>query len=90
MKQSLKVGSLVFSRLILAMATLPAALALAQVEAASPEDLGPLSVHSDNPRYFVDSQGSTVWLTGSHTWAYFQERGVEGETPDFDYQRYAR
>jgi hypothetical protein len=27
-------------------------------------------------------------LTGSHTWANFQERGVEGVTPDFDYERY--
>jgi hypothetical protein len=49
---------------------------------------GPLRVHSKNPRYFTDGSGRAVFLTGSHTWANFQERGVEGETPDFDYERY--
>ncbi len=49
---------------------------------------GPLRVHPKNPRYFSDSSGGAVLLTGSHTWANFQERGVEGETPDFDYERY--
>ncbi len=49
---------------------------------------GPLKVHADNPRYFADGSGRAVHLTGSHTWANFQERGVEGETPDFDYERY--
>ena len=49
---------------------------------------GPLKVHPRNPRYFIDGSGRAVYLTGSHTWANFQERGVEGETPDFDYERY--
>ena len=49
---------------------------------------GPLRIHPDNPRYFADDTGRAVWLTGSHTWANFQERGVEGETPDFDYEVY--
>ena len=49
---------------------------------------GPLRVHPDNPRYFADGSGRAVLLTGSHTWANFQERGVEGETPDFDYERH--
>jgi len=49
---------------------------------------GPLRVHPKNPRYFTDGSGRAVFLTGSHTWANFQERGVEGETPDFDYERY--
>ena len=29
---------------------------------------GPLRVHPDNPRYFIDDRGQTVLLTGSHTW----------------------
>jgi len=48
----------------------------------------PLRVHPDNPRYFTDGSGKAVYLTGSHTWASRQERGVEGETPDFDYDEY--
>ena len=49
---------------------------------------GPLRVHPQNGRYFADASGKAVFLTGSHTWANFQERGVAGETPDFDYERY--
>ena len=49
---------------------------------------GPLRIHPKNPRYFTDGSGKAIFLTGSHTWANFQERGVEGETPDFDYERY--
>jgi hypothetical protein len=36
----------------------------------------------------MDGAGRAVWLTGSHTWANRQERGVEGKTPDFDYDGY--
>ena len=50
--------------------------------------IGPLRVHPDNPRWFVTPNGRAVWLTGSHTWANRQERGVEGVTPDFDYDGY--
>jgi len=49
---------------------------------------GPLRIHPENPRYFTNGSGKAVFLTGSHTWANFQERGVEGKTPDFDYERY--
>ena len=49
---------------------------------------GPLQIHPENPRYFTDGSGKAVFLTGSHTWANFQERGIEGRTPDFDYERY--
>ncbi len=49
---------------------------------------GPLRIHPENPRYFTDDSGKVVYLTGSHTWANFQERGVEGQTPDFDYEQY--
>jgi len=50
--------------------------------------VGPLRVHPRNPRYLLDGSGKAVWLTGSHTWANFQERGVAGVTDDFDYERY--
>ena len=49
---------------------------------------GPLQVHPENPCWVVDRDDNAIFLTGSHTWAAFQERGVEGETPDFDYQEY--
>jgi hypothetical protein len=49
---------------------------------------GPLRVHPENPRYFTDGSGKAIFLTGSHTWANFQERGVENRTPDFDYEQY--
>ncbi|HUT32120.1 MAG TPA: DUF6298 domain-containing protein [Planctomycetota bacterium] len=49
---------------------------------------GPLKVHPANPRWFADGAGRAVWLTGSHTWAGRQERGVEGTTPDFAYAGY--
>lgn len=46
---------------------------------------GTLSVHPANPIWFSDGGGRALWLGGSHTWATFQERGVKGVTPDFDY-----
>jgi len=49
---------------------------------------GPLRVHPRNPRWLADRTGRAVFLTGSHTWANRQERGVEGKTPDFDYTGY--
>ena len=49
---------------------------------------GPLRVHPQNPRWLADRAGRAVFLTGSHTWANRQERGVEGKTPDFDYPGY--
>lgn len=49
---------------------------------------GPLVVHPDNHHWLATPDGTAVWLTGSHTWAALQERGVAGETPDFDYPGY--
>ncbi len=71
-----------YLRLIALLTVTTAALA----EAKSAR--GPLRIHPTNPRYFADDSGEAIFLTGSHTWANFQERGVEGETPDFDYERY--
>ncbi|NQV35521.1 MAG: hypothetical protein HQ515_22700 [Phycisphaeraceae bacterium] len=49
---------------------------------------GPLRVHGKNARYFSHASGKAIILSGSHTWANFQERGVEGHTPEFDYEAY--
>lgn len=69
---------------ILAAASVGAAQAARKPSA----DMGPLKVHPANPRWFADARGRAVWVTGSHTWANRQERGVEGKTPDFDYEEY--
>ena len=48
---------------------------------------GTLHPHPDNPRYFTDDNGQAIYLTGSHTWANFQDGGV-GEFIPFDYNAY--
>ena len=48
---------------------------------------GPLTVDPCNSRYFTDGSGKAIYLTGSHSWANFQELGVAG-TPHFDYNFY--
>ncbi|MHC4399881.1 MAG: hypothetical protein ACYTG0_09395, partial [Planctomycetota bacterium] len=48
---------------------------------------GPLRVHPENRRYFADASGKAVYLTGSHTWADFQERAYP-ETPPFDFDAF--
>jgi hypothetical protein len=48
---------------------------------------GPLRVHATNPRYFTDDGVRAVYLTGSHTWANFQDVGPE-DRPEFPYQEY--
>lgn len=48
---------------------------------------GPLKVHPQNPRYFSDASGKTVYLVGSHTWSNFQDYSMEGDKP-FDYDHY--
>jgi hypothetical protein len=50
--------------------------------------MGPLQVSSQNPRYFVDSRGRPVLLTGSHTWLDFQDAGRGNPPPEFDYTAY--
>ena len=50
--------------------------------------MGPLLVHPNNPRYFMNSAtGEAVYLTGSHTWANLQERAYPA-TPLFDFTAY--
>lgn len=40
---------------------------------------GPLSHNPINPRYFTDSNGQAIYLTGSHTWAVMQDMWLENE-----------
>ncbi len=47
---------------------------------------GPLRVDTKNPRYFSDGT-NPVFLTGSHTWANFQESGT-APVPRFDWEGY--
>lgn len=49
---------------------------------------GPLRVHPTNPRYFDDGSGKAIYLTGSHTWASFQDRGFGNPPPIFDFNGY--
>lgn len=46
---------------------------------------GPLRVHLDNPRYFTDGSGKTIYLTGSHTWANLVDIGPTDPPPKFDF-----
>src|SRR3989442_8335962 len=48
---------------------------------------GPLRVHPANPRYFTDGSGQAIFLTGSHTWANFQDIGV-APLPKFEWSAY--
>jgi len=75
-------------RLVAALVTAWTIVGLSCPVAAAPATAGSLRIHPDNPRYFADRAGRAVWLTGSHTWANFQERGVKGQTPDFDNDAY--
>ena len=51
---------------------------------------GPLRVGTVNPRYFTDDAGNAIYLTGSHTWANFQDQGgtFPSPPPVFDYGKY--
>ena len=49
---------------------------------------GPLTVHPTNPRYFTDGSGRAVYLTGTHTWANFQDSGSSDPPEVFDYAGY--
>ncbi len=49
---------------------------------------GPLQIAAANPRYFADASGKLVYLTGSHTWANFQDNGGADPPPLFDYNQY--
>jgi hypothetical protein len=49
---------------------------------------GTLRVSSQNPRYFSDSNGKIVYLTGAHTWSNLQDNGLSNPPAIFDYQKF--
>jgi hypothetical protein len=49
---------------------------------------GPLKVSSANSRYFTDSFGRIVYLTGFHTWANLQDADRFDPPRRFDFDRY--
>jgi hypothetical protein len=55
---------------------------------SAPAFNGPLTIHPTNPRYFTDANGSAIYLTGSHTWANFQDKGTTNPPPAFDFGGY--
>ncbi len=77
-----------YRRCLLSQALLLLVIVAVSAEAGDRSAVGPLRTHPDNPRWFAKPDGQAVWLTGSHTWANFQERGVDGQTPDFDFDGY--
>lgn len=49
---------------------------------------GPLKVHPSNSRYFADSTGKAIYLTGSHTWSNFKDMGKTDPPPAFNFEAY--
>jgi 4-amino-4-deoxy-L-arabinose transferase-like glycosyltransferase len=49
---------------------------------------GPLKVSSANPRYFENSAGEIVYLTGFHTWPSLQDAGRMEPFEPFDFDSY--
>ena len=56
-----------------------------QMSADLPPIAGPLKVDPLNPRYFSDTNGRIIYLTGSHTWDNLVDRRAN---PEFDYKAY--
>ena len=48
---------------------------------------GPLRLNPENRRYFTDKSGKAIYLTGSHTWANFQEAGLPTDSL-FEWSKY--
>jgi hypothetical protein len=52
---------------------------------------GPLRSNPANGRYFTDSSGKAIYLTGSHTWANLMDRGtLHPPMVTFDYPAYMK
>lgn len=49
---------------------------------------GVLRVSESNQRYFTNNSGKAVFLTGSHTWANFQEHYTKSDSAIFDWSGY--
>jgi hypothetical protein len=63
-------------------------LVLISYQALAATAKGPLSVLMSNPRCFTDGSGKAVYLTGSHTWANQQDRGIQKPPPVYDFDAY--
>jgi hypothetical protein len=61
--------------------------ALGSIQAPA-QSTGPLRVHPENPRYFSDSSGRAILLTGSHTWANIVDIGPSDPPNAFDFGAY--
>jgi len=58
-------------------------------ESTGTKAMGPLAVHTKNPRYFQNTAtGKAVYLTGSHTWANLVDIGPKDPPPQFDFTAY--
>ena len=49
---------------------------------------GLLRLSESNPRYFADTSGEPIYLTGSHTWNNLVEGGTVDPPKSFDYKSY--
>ncbi len=49
---------------------------------------GPLTLCSENPRYFTDGSGQAIYLTGSHTWPNLVDMGPDDPPEPFDFDAY--
>lgn len=57
----------------------------------APAATGPLRRNPANPRYFTDSSGKAIYLTGSHTWSNLVDRGtLHPPQVAFDYPAYMK
>lgn len=52
------------------------------------QTLGPLRAHPENPRYFAESSGKAILLTGSHTWPNLVDMGPTDPPVAFDFDAY--
>ena len=58
------------------------------VTPAAVQHTEPLTVSDKNPRYFADTDGHIVYLTGSHFWRNFQDSGTIDPPPVFDFNAF--
>jgi len=72
-----------------ALALIAACCSPAAAKPAKPitiDPMGPLAVHTKNPRYFQNTAtGRLIYLTGSHTWANLVDIGPSDPPPEFDF-----
>lgn len=69
-------------------AMIQAARAVPGLAPAARPTRGPLEVDPQNPRYFRDGDGRTIYLAGSHTWSNFQDNDGSYPPPEFDFEQY--